>query len=198
LGTEKVLVTSKTQAKRSDEKLTTNHIPEIFNLTETIQSQMQIPIESREVDEEGLQRRQLTNETVPWITYYQKTCSQCPICKHLHLSLSRKQAIEHFQDEHSEEDSSQAKFPRIWLHRETTCAKCNSFHVFDPIKLSCSNDMCETCLLDLKYFKDESGFFIQCPFCNYGHQVDSMAADFIDRIGIISAEWVMEQESRSR
>jgi len=57
LGTEKVLETSKTQAERSEEKLTTNQIPEISNLTEAIQSQMQIPIESREVDEEGLRRR---------------------------------------------------------------------------------------------------------------------------------------------
>jgi len=57
LGTKKVLETSKTQAERSEEKLTTNQIQEISTSTETIQSQMQIPIESREVDEEGLRRR---------------------------------------------------------------------------------------------------------------------------------------------
>jgi len=107
-GREKVLVASKTQDKRFEGKLTTNRIPEISNPTEVIQSEMRIPIESGEVDEE---RVQFANETIRRITYSQKTCSQCPICKH--LSLSRKRAIEHFQDEHNEEDSSQAKFSRI-------------------------------------------------------------------------------------
>jgi len=67
-GTEKVLETFKTQAERSEGKLTTNQISEISNLTEAIQSQMQIPIESRELDEEGQWRRQSAKETVQQIT----------------------------------------------------------------------------------------------------------------------------------
>jgi len=70
---------------------------------------MQIAIESREVDEEGLRRRQSAKETVGRITYSQKTCFQCPTCKH--LSQSRSQVILHFQDEHPEEDTRQVKFP---------------------------------------------------------------------------------------
>jgi len=65
---QKVLETFKTQAERSEGKLTTNQISEISNLTEAIQSQMQIPIESRELDEEGQWRRQSAKETVQQIT----------------------------------------------------------------------------------------------------------------------------------
>jgi len=127
--------------------LTTNQIPEIFTPTKAIQSQMQIPIESREIDEEGLRCRQSAKRIVR-----RKKCSQCLTCKH--LSRSKEPSHFHFQDEHPEEDSRQVKFPRIRLHRETTYAKCKCFHVYNLIKLSCSNDRCEACLLDLMYSKE--------------------------------------------
>jgi len=49
--------------------------------------------------------------------------------------------------------------------------------------------MCEACLLDLMYCKEVEApdhlwgfqFFIRCPFCNYIHQVDDIAADFFAR-----------------
>jgi len=127
-------------------------------------------------------------EAVRCITYSQKTCSQWPTCKY--LSWSWSQAILHFQDEHPEEDSRQVKFLRMNLHREITCAKCKSVHVNNPIKLSCSNDLCEACLLDLMYSKEveasdhlwEFQYFIRCPFCNGIRQVDSMAADSLNRL----------------
>jgi len=65
-----------------------------------------------------------------------------------------------------------------------------SFQVYNPIKLSCANDMREACLLDQMYCKEVEApdylwvfqFFIRCYFCNHIHQVDNMAADFLDRI----------------
>jgi len=126
--------------------LTTNQIPEIFTPTKAIQSQMQIPIESREIDEEGLRCRQSAKET-----YDAKVLSM----PHLQTPITVQEPSHlHFQDEHPEEDSRQVKFPRIRLLRETTCAKSKCFHVYNLIKLSCSNDMCEACLLDLMYSKE--------------------------------------------
>jgi len=139
---------------------------------------MQIPIESREENEDWLWRQQSAKETLRLITYSQKTCSQCLTCKH--LSLSRRQALLHFQASHPEEDSRRIKFPRRNLHQETTCAKCNNFHAYNLIKLSCSNDICEACLLDLiKYCNEietpdrvwEFQFLIRWPFCHYFHRI---------------------------
>jgi len=147
---------------------------------------MQIPIESREENEDWLWRQQSAKETLRLITYSRKTCSQCLACKH--LSLSRRQGLLHFQASHPEEYSRGIKFPRINLHCETTCAKCNNFHTYNLIKLRCSNDICEACLLDLIYCNCNEietpdhvwpfQFLIWCSFCNYIHQVDSKAAAF--------------------
>jgi len=46
--TKNVLETIKTQAEKSEEKISTNEILEICNPTQAIQSQMKTPIESRE------------------------------------------------------------------------------------------------------------------------------------------------------
>jgi len=146
---------------------------------------MQIPIESREENEELFWRRQHAKQTLLRITCTRKTCSQCPSCKH--LSLSRKQALLHFQTYHPEEDSRQISFPRMNLHQEATCAKCKILHACNLIKLSCSNEMCEACLLDLIHCNEietpdhvwEYQFLIRCPFCNYIHRVDSDAAVFL-------------------
>jgi len=78
---------------------------------------MQIPIESREVDEEGQWRRQSAKETVQQITENVLPMShlQTPITvqEASHCTLSRWTL---------QEDSRQVKFSRISLHRKTTCA----------------------------------------------------------------------------
>jgi len=132
---------------------------------------MQIPIESREENEELFWRRQHAKQTLLRITCSRKTCSQCPSCKH--LSLSRKQALLHFQTYHPEEDSRQISFPRMNLHQEATCAKCKILHACNLIKLSCSNEMCEACLLDLIHCNEietpdrESWSIILCNVHNF-------------------------------
>jgi len=119
------------------------------------------------------------------ITYSRKTCSQCLTCKH--LSLSRRQAVLHFQASHPEEDSRRIKFPRITLHRETTCAKCNNFHAYNLIKLSCSNDICEARLLDLIYYNE-----IETP-----DHVWEFNFSYGDHYVIIFTEWIVRQQPSS-
>jgi len=72
-----ILETTKTQVEKSEEKSSTNQTQEIPNPTQTIQFLMQLPIESREENEEL------------------KMCFQCWSCNH--LLLSRKQALLHFE-----------------------------------------------------------------------------------------------------
>jgi len=129
-----------------------------------------------------LWRQQYAKETSVLITCSRKCC---PTCKH--LSLSRKQALFHLQTSHPEEDNSQITFPRINLHRETICAKCKTFHAYNLIKLSYSNEMHEVYLLGRINCNEietpdhvwEYQFHIRCPFCNYIHRVDSEAAAFL-------------------
>jgi len=122
-----------------------------------------------------------------------------------HLSLSRKQALLHFQTYHHEEDSRQITFPRMNLHKEATCAKCKILHAYNLIKLGCSNEICKVCLLDLIHCNEietpahawKYQFLIQCPFCNYIHRVDSETAVFLYDLcelplPITDAEWIEE------
>jgi len=71
--------------------------------------------------------------------------------------------------------------------KSTTVQNAKDFHAYNLIKLSCSNEMCEACLLDLLYCNEiespdhvwEFRFLIRCSFCNYVHRVDSEAAAFL-------------------
>jgi len=162
---------------------------------------MQIPIESREENEELLWRQQYVKETLLLITCSRKRvpnvryasiyhCSESKPCYTFKLLTLKKTVV-------------QITFPRMNLHRETICAKCKTFHAYNLIKLNCSNEMCDACLLDLIHCNEietpddvwEYQFHIRCPFCNYIHRVDSEATAFLYELcelplPITDAPWI--------
>jgi len=139
---------------------------------------------NRETNEEAQWRLQIAKDNLTMITYSRKTCSKCPSCNQ--LFLSRKQAILHFQTSHTQDNASHVKFPRIPLHRNGLCFKCNSNQPSNLITLSCSTQLCETCLLDMIHCNECEGldhvwyfhFHIHCSFCHKPHRIDPDAATF--------------------
>jgi len=142
---------------------------------------------SRETNEEAVEaqwRLQIAKDNLTRITYSRKTCSQCLSCNQ--LFLSGKEAILHFQTSHIQDNASHVKFPRIPLHRNGLCFKCNFDKPSNLITLSCSTQLCESCLLDLIHCNEYEGldhvwyfhFHIHCPFCHKPHRIDPDAATF--------------------
>jgi len=178
---DNLLEASRTQLQKSEEKLSANQIKEPLNVAQSIQILVQDHLKAVQEIKERLCAKATLQETI----HSQKTCSQCPSCKH--LSLSRKEALIHFQTYHPHQDSHQVKFPRLKLRRETPCAKCKISSAYNLINLNCSNEMCESCIVDLIYCKEmentegawEFQFFIRCPYCKCDHQVDTMAATLL-------------------
>jgi len=106
--------------KNLKEDSSANQMPAQLDITS---NQADISRETNEEAEEAQWRLQIAEDNLTRITYSRKTCSQCSSCNQ--LFLSRKEAILHFQTSHIQDNASYVKFPRIPLHRNGLCFKCN-------------------------------------------------------------------------
>jgi len=167
---DNLLEVSRTQFQISEEKFSANQIKESPNVAQSIQILVQDHLKAVQEIKERLWSRDYAKATLQEMIHSQKTCSQCPTCKH--LSLSRKEAPRHFETSHPQ-DSRQVKFPRLRPRREAPCAKCKASSAYNLINLNCSTEVCESCIFDLIYCKEmentddywEFQFFIRCPYC---------------------------------
>jgi len=132
---------------------------------DTIKDQADISRERNEEGEEAQWRLQIAKDNLIRITYSRKTCSQC----HLAIRYSLAEKILHFQTSHTQDDAG-------------LCFKCNFNKPSNLITLSCSTQLCESCLLELTHCNEREGldhvwyfhFHIYCPFC---HQLDCIDSD---------------------
>jgi len=158
-----------------------NQIP---RLLEPIFDQADIRRKREEEAEEAQWRLQLAKDNLIRATNSRKTCSQCPFCNL--LFLTRKEAMLHFQTSHTQDNTSHIQYPRIHLHRDGLCALCNFNKPFN-LNLSCSLQLCESCLLDLMHCNEHEGsdhvthfhFRIHCPLCRQPHFIDPHVATFL-------------------
>jgi len=161
---------------------------------------MQIPIESKKENEKLLWRQQYVKETLQLITCSRKRvpnvrnasiyhCSESKPCYTFKLLTLKKTVV-------------RLRFSE-WTYIGEQYVQNAKLHAYNLIKLSCSNEMCEACLLDLIHCNEietpdhvwEYQFHIRCPFCSYIHRVDSEAAAFLYELcelplPITDAPWI--------
>jgi len=133
-------------------------------------------IDNRKLSEDEKWRNEIVKSNLLLTTHSRNTCCRCPICNQ--LTLTRREALLHLKTSHPETDAAHTKLPRIHLHRKKTCTNL--------INLTCRNELCESCWLDLVHANEIEGpdhacyffFHMHCPFCNNTHRLDPEAAYF--------------------
>jgi hypothetical protein len=140
-------------------------------------------IDHMKLSEEEEWHNEIAKSNLLLRTHSRKTCSRCPICNQ--LTLTRSEALLHLKTP-PETDAAHTKAPSIHIHRKKTCIMCKLNDSSNLINLTCQNELCESCLLDLVHANEIEEpdnacsvfYHMHCPFCNNPHRLDPEAAYF--------------------
>jgi len=169
----------------------TSHLKQLDSSANQMPAQLDITSDqtdiSRETNEEAVDaqwRLHIAKDNLTRITYSRKTCSQ-PILQSA-IPYRKKKPFYILKLQTFKTTPLTWNSSRIPLHRNGLCFKCNFNKPSNLITLSCSTQLCETCLLDLIHCNECEGldhvwyfhFHIHCSFCHKPHRIDPDAATF--------------------